>query len=117
MAFLKGDSLKRFLQGAVLGGIATVALGFGAGGWVLGETAAKQAADGAQKAVVAVLAPICVNKFQQDANAATNMESLKNESSYKRASFIEDGGWSVFPGNDKSQSGVAKACANMLNNL
>ena len=117
MALPQGDTVKRLLQGVVVGGIATVALGFGAGGWVLGGTAAKQAAEGAQKAVVAVLAPICVSKFQQDANASANMESLKSESSYKRASFIEKGGWSVLPGNDKSQSGVAKACATMLSNL
>lgn len=117
MALPQGDSVKRLIQGVVLGGIATVALGFGAGGWVLGGTAAKQAADGAQKAVVAVLAPICVDKFQQDANATANLASLKSESSYKRANFIEKGGWAVLPGNDKSQSGVATACATMLNNL
>jgi hypothetical protein len=36
-ANLYGESLKRLLQGAAVGAIATVVIGFGWGGWVLGR--------------------------------------------------------------------------------
>lgn len=114
---LQGDSLKRLLQGAALGGFAAIAIGFGMGGWVLGGSAAKQVEVGAHKAVVAVLAPICAEKFQLDENAATNLASLKGESSWQRANFIEKGGWAILPGNDKPGPGVASACAALLNDM
>ncbi|MEJ8472595.1 hypothetical protein [Roseibium algae] len=94
-----------------------ITVGFGWGGWVLGGTAAKQTADGAKSAVVAVLAPICVDKFQNANDAAGNLESLKKESSYQQASFVEKGGWAILPGNEKAESGVARACAAILNDL
>ena len=114
---LKGDSLTRLFQGAAAGAIATLVIGFGWGGWVLGSTAEKTTADSTKMAVVAALAPICADKFQNEADAAANLESLKKEPSYKQVSFIEKGGWAVLPGNDKASDGVARACAGILNNL
>ena len=38
-SILQGDSLKRLLQGAFIGFLATVVIGFGWGGWTLGSTA------------------------------------------------------------------------------
>jgi hypothetical protein len=35
----QGESLKRLLQGAAVGVAATVAIGFGWGGWMLGSSA------------------------------------------------------------------------------
>jgi hypothetical protein len=68
-------------------------------------------------AVVAALSPICVDKFQQSANAVTNMAELKKVSSYQQGSFIEKGGWATLPGSDAANSAVAQACATMLGNL
>ena len=116
-ALFKGESLTRLLQGVAIGAIATIAVGFIWGGWVLGSTADKQAADGAKSAVVAVLAPICADKFQRSANASSNLEDFNKESSYKQASFVENGGWAIFPGSDTASSGVAKACAGILSAL
>jgi len=111
---LKGPALGRLVQGAAIGVVATVVIGFGWGGWMLGNTAAKNAEAGAEKAVVAVLTPICVDKFQKDPGAEANLASLKAETFYQRASFIEKGGWAVLPGNDKPSSGVARSCAEVL---
>ncbi len=39
----QGESLTRLLQGAIAGFLATVIIGFGWGGWTLGNTATKMA--------------------------------------------------------------------------
>jgi len=113
-SILKSDSLGPFLQGTALGAAATIVIGFAWGGWVLGGTAQKQSMADAKEAVVAVLAPICANKFKEADNATLNMANLKKESTYQQASFIEKGGWAVLPGNEKAGDGVAKACSILL---
>ena len=60
---LNGDSLKRLLQGAAGGAAALALIGFAWGGWVTGGTAKQMAEKSASTAVVAALAPICVNNF------------------------------------------------------
>ena len=57
-SILQGDSSKRLLQGAFIGFLATVAIGFGWGGWTLGSTAKEMAGKSASSAVIAALAPI-----------------------------------------------------------
>ena len=42
---LKGESLTRLLQGAAGGAVVAMILGFGWGGWQLGSTAEKAAAE------------------------------------------------------------------------
>src|ERR1043166_4561420 len=94
-AILRGDSLKRLLQGAALGAVAAMIIGFNWGGWVTGGTAREMVQKSTSSAVVAALSPICVDKFQRSAEAATNMVELKKVSSYQQGSFIEKGGWST----------------------
>lgn len=113
-SILQGESLKRLFQGMAIGVIATAAIGFGWGGWVLGGTAAKAADDNARSAVVAALAPICVDKFQNADDSSVNMMELKKASTYQQSGFVEKGGWATLPGSDKAASGVAKACAKIL---
>ena len=55
-SILQGESLKRLLQGAVAGAIATIFVGFNWGGWSLGSTADKMAKERSELAVVAALA-------------------------------------------------------------
>jgi hypothetical protein len=116
-SILQGESLSRLLQGTALGAVIAITVGFGWGGWVLGSTAERQTSDASKKAVVAVLAPICADKFRTANDAASNLMDLKKESSYQQASFVEKGGWAVFPGDDKARAGVAQACATILNDL
>ena len=42
-SILQGESLKRLLQGAAVGAVATIVVGFSWGGWSLGSTAGKMA--------------------------------------------------------------------------
>ena len=116
-AILQGDSLTRLLQGAAAGAVATLVVGFSWGGWVTGGTAKDMVQRSSTAAVVAVLSPICVDKFQRSSEAAINMTELKKVSSYQQGSFIEKGGWATLPGSDRANSSVAEACANLLSNL
>src|SRR6187200_2466990 len=113
-SILQGDSLTRLLQGAFAGFLATVVIGFGWGGWTLASTASETAAKSAAAAVVAVLAPMCADKFRQGAEASANMAELKKVSSWMQDSYIEKGGWATFPGNASPDRSVAQACANLL---
>ena len=76
-AWYQGESLKQLLQGAALGAFATLGIGFGWGGWMLGSTAKTLADSTANSAVVAAIAPICVDQFQRSADAANNLTALK----------------------------------------
>jgi hypothetical protein len=57
--------VKPAVWGAVAGAVALTVVGFSQLGWTLGSTAEKMATQRAETAVVAALAPICVEKFQQ----------------------------------------------------
>jgi hypothetical protein len=116
-SILQGDSLKRLLQGAFIGFLATVVIGFNWGGWTLGSTAKQLADKSASSAVITALAPICVDKFQHAAGAVANLVELKKVSSWQQATFVEKGGWATLPGSDLANSSVARACADMLDNL
>jgi len=60
-SMLQGPSLTRLLQGAAVGAVATMIIGFNWGGWTLGSTVDKVAKERTDAAVVAALAPICVD--------------------------------------------------------
>ena len=70
---LKGESLKRLLQGVAIGAVMTMAIGFYWAGWKLGSTASEMAQKRSSAAVVAVLAPICVDKFQNATDSSSTL--------------------------------------------
>jgi hypothetical protein len=114
-SMLQGDSGKRLVQGAFVGAIATIIVGFNWGGWTLASTAAKAARDRADAEVANALAPICVDQFRHAANASERFEALSKLSySWDRDAFIEKGGWAVMPGGDKADPAVVKACAEKI---
>jgi hypothetical protein len=114
---LPGDALKRLLQGAVAGCLATLIIGFTWGGWTLGTTAKQMADKSASTAVIAALAPICVDKFQHATDATDTLVALKKINSWEQSSFVEKGGWATMPGSTSADSEVARACANALSSL
>jgi hypothetical protein len=107
-------SLRPAIWGAVIGAAAISVLGFSSFGWTLGSTAERTAREHAQSAVVGALAPICVEKFQHQADAATKLVEFNKISSWDRRSIIEKGGWATMPGSDTPNSAVASACAEQL---
>lgn len=106
--------LKPACWGAVGGAAALAIIGFTWGGWVTGGTAEASAQKRADSAVVAVLAPICAERFRQEANATARLAELKTVKSWDQSGFIEKGGWATMPGMEAPASGVARACAELL---
>ena len=57
------------------------------------------AADQASTAVVAVLTPICVEKFLQNSDAQVNLAALREISTnWQQGQYLEKGGWASRPG-------------------
>ena len=103
------------LWGAAGGAVALAAVGFMFGGWVTGGTAETLAKRRADSAVVAALAPICVDKFRHAKNADENQIKLNTISySWERGTYVSQGGWATLPGTTEPNSAVAQACAEML---
>ncbi len=113
-SILQGDSLTRLLQGAAAGAVATVVIGFGWGGWSLGSTAKQLAEQKTSTALVAVLAPMCADKFRHGADATVQMAEFKKVSSWMQDSYIQKGGWATFAGMDSPDLAIAQACAKLL---
>jgi hypothetical protein len=107
-------SLKPGIWGAVVGAVAISVLGFSSFGWTLGGTAERMAQERAQTALVGVLAPICVEKFQHQADASAKLVEFNKVPTWDRRSIIEKGGWATMPGNDGPNSAVVTACAERL---
>lgn len=106
--------LKPAAWGAVGGAIALAIIGFTWGGWVTQGTAEREARARSNTALVAALSPICVARFQQQANATEQLTELKKISSWQQGDFISKGGWATMPGSSSPDSDVAKACAAAL---
>jgi hypothetical protein len=117
VAWYQGDALKRLLQGAAVGVAATLAVGFGWGGWMLASSAKTLADNTASNAVIAAVAPICVDQFQRSADAGANLTALKKTDSWQQAAYVEKGGWAVMPGSKAADSGVPQACAALLSSV
>lgn len=107
---------KPAFWGAAGGALAAMIVGFLWGGWVTGSTAEKDAANRVNAAVVAALAPVCVERFQRATDLAANLEALKKTDSWSQGEFVEKGGWAMTPGSKPYDqvSAVARACAVIL---
>ena len=116
-SILQGESLTRLLQGMAAGAIATLVIGFNWGGWVTGGSAKEMVQNSTNSAVVKALAPICVDNFNRQVNAAASLIELKKVNSWQQGSFIEKGGWATMPGGASPDTAVARVCADMLGNL
>ena len=69
----------------------------------------------ADSAVVAILTPICVEKFQQSVDVVANLAALtKISSTWEQGNFIEKGGWATRPGATSADYVLARACAEKL---
>lgn len=109
--------LKPALWGAFAGAVGLAIVGFSWGGWVTAGTAEREAKQRASAATIAALAPICVDKFRQQANAAQSLAELKAISSWEQGAFVQKQGWAIMPGSTTSDSSVAKACADLIGDV
>ena len=112
-SILQGESLKRLLQGAVVGAIATMVVGSNWGGWSLGSTADKMAKEQSELAVVAALAPVCADKFRALPDVAAKTIALSKVESWKRVEeFPKE--FVTLPGERSPSSALVKACYALL---
>jgi hypothetical protein len=116
-AMLQGESLTRLAQGCAVGVVGTLIVGFTVGGWVLGSTAEKMASEQSTAAVVKVLAPACVQRFQQQADLAAKWAAYKAVDSWQRDAYIEKNGFATPIGAKDANADVADKCASMLTDI
>ena len=110
---LRGESLTRLLQGAAVGGVATMVVGFYWGGWSLGSTAENMAKQRSDRAVVAALAPVCVDKFRALPDAEAKKVTLSKVDSWKRREeFPKE--FVTLPGESNPDSALVDACYTLL---
>src|SRR5271154_5061321 len=110
---LQRESLKRLLQGAAIGAVATIVVGFGWSDWSLGSSADKMAKDRSEVAVVAALAPVCADKFRALPDAAAKTAALSKVEAWKRGDeFPKD--FVTLPGEAYPSSALVYACSTLL---
>jgi alpha/beta superfamily hydrolase len=110
---LQGESLKRLLQGAAAGAVATIIVGFSWGGWSLTSTANKMAKERSELAVVAALAPVCADKFRALPDAEAKKVALSKVEPWKRRDeFPEE--FVTLPGETYPSSALVDACSTLL---
>jgi hypothetical protein len=112
-SILQGESLKRLLQGAVVGAVATIVVGFNWGGWSLGSTADKMAREQSKLAVVAALAPVCAEKFRAQPDAAAKTVAISKVDAWNRTKdFPKE--FVTLPGETYPNSALVDACYALL---
>jgi hypothetical protein len=112
-SMLQGESLTRLMQGAVAGAVATMFVGFYWGGWSLGSTADKMAKERSDLAVVAALAPVCVDKFRALPDAEAKQAVLSKIESWKRRDeFPKE--LVTLPGESYPNAALVDACYTLL---
>src|SRR6266699_445339 len=112
-SILQGESLKRLLQGAAAGAVATMFVGFYWGGWSLGSTADKMAKERSELAVIAALAPVCADKFRALPDADAKKAALSKVDSWKRRDeFPKE--FVTLPGESYPSSALVDACYTLL---
>ena len=84
--------VKPAVWGAVIGAAGMAIVGFSALGWTLGTSAERMAKDQAEAAVVDALTPVCVARFEAQADAGAKLADFKKiTTSWDQRSFVEKG--------------------------
>lgn len=102
--------IKYGVWGLICGGIISMIIGFGWGGWTTAATTQRVSAE----AVLASQAAICVAQFVKQPNHDEKLKELEKVSSWDRDKFIEKGGWDKMPGQETADYGVSRACVDGL---
>jgi hypothetical protein len=108
--------VKFGIGGLICGAIIAIIIGFAWGGWTTRGTTEKMT----EEAVLASQAAICVAQFMKAPNHEQRLKELEELDPWKRAEFIQKGGWDKMPGQEKAGfTGVtvARACAEGLEAL
>jgi hypothetical protein len=116
-AMFKGESLTRLAQGAAVGAVATMIIGFNWGGWVLGKTAETNAIQRVNAALVQAYGPVCIERFKLQPNVEAKWAELTKVDTWRRENYIKESGFATPPGSTSPNSAVADACADALSKI
>jgi hypothetical protein len=108
-AIVRGESGKRLLQGALLGGVATLIVGFVWGGWTLGSRASSMALAAADIARIEALAPVCAAQFNAIDGALAKFQAATG---YNRDTLVRDSMTTV--GGTEMSWPLARECQKLL---
>jgi hypothetical protein len=108
------SKIKYGVWGIIVGAIIVMITGFAWGGWNTSGTTQKMN----EAAVLDTQAAICVGQFMAEPNHQEKLKELGALESWKRAEYIEKGGWDRMPGQtEKPDYTVSRACADGLGPL
>ena len=102
--------IKYGVWGIIVGAVIAMIIGFAWGGWTTSKTTQTMS----EEAVLASQAAICVAQFMKEPNHKEKLKELAELDSWKRAEFIEKGGWDKMPGQEEGGYLVSRACADGL---
>jgi len=106
---------KPAVFGAVVGAVATMAIGFSEGGWHSASSTERIANAQAASAVIDALVPVCVSQAKLDpAESAKLKELAKLVSSYDQRDYVMKAGWATVPAATAPNEDLATACALVL---
>ncbi len=108
------QTIKTVLLGAMGGALVWWIVLSAVFGWMPAGSAEKQAAERANTALLDVLTPICVERFQQDTEKVQKLLALKKVETWNQGGFISKQGWATMPENGISENSIAKACASQI---
>ena len=114
--FFKGVSITRLLQGAAVGAVVTLIIGFTWGGWVTNRTATKTTEEAVKAAQVTLYSPVCVERYMAKATPEQRAAFAK-EDDWNRDTVIEKTGFATPPGSASPIDAVADECAARLSKL
>ena len=114
---MNSEKIKLGLWSGVGGALVTAYIGFNFGGWVTNGGAVALANESAAAAVAERLGSICVAQFNRDQAKSEKLDQMKGKDTWEMGRYIDAQSWAIMPGDEKSESGVADACARQLSKI
>ena len=111
---MDSEKIKVGLWSGVGGALLTMYIGFNYGGWLTNGGATAMAKESAATAVAERLGSICVAQFNRDKAKSEKLVQIEGKDAWEVGRYIDAQSWAVMPGDDKSENGVADACARQL---
>ena len=106
--------VKPAVGGAIVGAIATMAVGFTFGGWITGGTSERLITSNMSDGIALALRPYCLEKSKNDPEAMSILAEYKAAPAYTRRTLIEKSGWATPLGAEQPNAALAAACSNAL---
>ena len=110
------EKIKTSVWSAIIGAIVVMIIGFGWGGWVLGSTSQRNADTMVENALIARLAPMCLEQFNSDAEKDRKLKELTAKNRWEREKYVEAQGWATMPFEKEPDSSLTELCVEKILN-